>query len=191
MSIFAEHAGRALDRILVLQRIADAALRDPLTGVANRRALDAVLQQLRPGDAVALLDLDNFKAVNDTDGHVEGDRVLVDFARHLRRSTGPHDTVGRWGGEEFLVVLRGAHHQALDRVEELAASWRATGPRTTFSAGVALSSRTITPSRLLVEADVALYRAKRSGRDEVCLHDDLADDRDVDERSATADEHAN
>ncbi len=173
VSIFAEHAGRALDRILALQRIADAALRDPLTGVANRRALDAVLQQLRPGDAVALIDLDDFKSVNDTEGHAAGDRVLVDVAQHLRRATGPHDTVGRWGGEEFLVVLRGAHHQALDRVEELAESWRATSPRTTFSAGVALSSRGITPERLLVEADVALYRAKRSGRDQVCSHGEV------------------
>ena len=110
-------------------------------------------------------------------GVVPGDQVLIDFARHLRRSTGPHDTVGRWGGEEFLVVLRGAHHQALDRVGELAESSRATSPRTTFSAGVALSSRRITPERLLVEADVALYRAKRSGRDEVCFHEDLDDDR--------------
>ena len=147
-----------------------------------------MLQQLRAGDAVALVDLDNFKSVNDADGHAAGDRVLVDFARHLRRATGPHDTVGRWGGEEFLVVLRGAHHQALDRVEELAESWRATSPRTTFSAGVALSSRGITPERLLVEADVALYRAKRSGRDEVCAHGDVEEQLgDLDGAGPTAD----
>ncbi|MEO1063210.1 MAG: GGDEF domain-containing protein [Actinomycetota bacterium] len=173
VAVFAEHGGRALERILSLQRIADAALRDPLTGVANRRALDALLRQLRPGDAIALLDLDHFKAINDADGHVAGDQVLVTFARHLRRSTGAHDVVGRWGGEEFLIVLRGAHHQALDRVEAIAESWRETSPRTTFSAGVALSGRGITPDRLLAEADLALYRAKRAGRDEVCLHGDL------------------
>ena len=176
LSVFAAHAGRALERILLLQRLADAALRDPLTGVGNRRALDAVLSHLRPGDAVALLDLDHFKAVNDADGHAAGDEVLIDFAIHLRRTTGPHDAVGRWGGEEFMVVLRGAHHQARDRVEQIAEAWRATSPRTTFSAGVALSGRDVSTEELLVEADVALYQAKDEGRDAVRLHGAPTDD---------------
>lgn len=164
---FSRQAGRTLERIRHLQRIADDALRDPLTGVANRRALDAVLQQLKPGDSVAILDLDHFKEVNDTDGHAEGDRVLRSFAGFLRSETRTTDTVGRWGGEEFLVIFPGSLDQAMPLLERLRSDWEVTKPRTTFSAGLAMMAPGVRPDRVLEEADLALYQAKAAGRNRV------------------------
>ncbi len=166
-SRFSRQAGRALERMRHLQRIADDALKDPLTRVANRRALDAVLQHLQAGDAVAILDLDHFKEVNDTDGHAEGDKVLQQFAGFLRRSTRVQDTVGRWGGEEFLVIFPGALDQAMPLLERLRADWEADEPRTTFSGGLAMMSPNVRPAQVLEEADMALYQAKAAGRNRV------------------------
>jgi diguanylate cyclase (GGDEF)-like protein len=166
---FARQAGIAFERVRSLQRVVDASLRDPLTGLANRRALEAVLAQLGPGDAVVLVDLDHFKAVNDTRGHAEGDRQLVAFAMFLRLMVRAGDTVGRWGGEEFLVVLRGTGDQTKPFLDRVHAAWREREPAVTFSAGVSLASPTTPAQQVLDEADAALYRAKRTGRDRICF----------------------
>jgi diguanylate cyclase (GGDEF)-like protein len=168
---FARQAGLAFERVRSLQRVVDASLRDPLTGLANRRALEAVLARLGPGDAVVLVDLDHFKHVNDTHGHAEGDRLLVAFAMFLRLMARAGDTVGRWGGEEFLVVLRGAGDQTGPFLERVQQAWRDRQPPVTFSAGVSLASPTTPAQQVLDEADAALYQAKRLGRDRVCFDD--------------------
>ena len=172
---FATQASLAFERLQATQVLLDASMRDPLTGVGNRRQADALLAQLKPGDAVVLLDLDKFKAVNDQWGHATGDEVLVGLARYLDRSLRDGDTVTRFGGEEFLLVLRQAGDRATGAVERLAEGWRRTSPITTFSAGVALHVAECRPEATLIAADAALYRAKDDGRDCVRESDSGAD----------------
>jgi len=153
----------------LLGELAHANLTDPLTGVGNRRLGDLLLQSVSRDDAVVLLVLDDFKRVNDSFGHPEGDRVLRLLGEYLRHSIRPIDGVARMGGEEFMVVLRGAGHEALATADRLLAGWRSLGPRTTLSAGVAPCGWRLAASAAYDHADTALYRAKRSGRDRAVL----------------------
>ena len=154
------------------ERLAD---RDHLTGLANRRAFDRALTNLRgrrAGDAGALilLDLDNFKQVNDSMGHLRGDAVLREVARELRRRVRDTDLVARLGGDEFAVLLRGVDHaQATAVAAHLRAGVRAATDgmplRTPVDASVGvalLTPREETPSDALGRADAAMYRVKRS-----------------------------
>jgi diguanylate cyclase (GGDEF)-like protein len=127
----------------------------------------ALLDSLQPGDAVVLIDLDHFKAVNDSDGHAAGDTVLVALADHLRRCVRDADLIARYGGEEFVVVLRDAGMHAGHAAERLMEEWRRVGPRTTYSAGVAVHRPDAGPALTLARADAALYAAKHMGRDRV------------------------
>jgi diguanylate cyclase (GGDEF)-like protein len=162
---FATQASLAFERLQATQVLLDASMRDPLTGVGNRRQADALLAQLKSGDAVVLLDLDHFKAVNDRWGHAGGDEVLTSVAQYLDRCLRDGDAIARFGGEEFLLVLRQAGDGAPAAVERLAAGWRRTEPVTTFSAGVAVHVADCRPEATLIAADAALYRAKDDGRD--------------------------
>ena len=147
---------------------------DALTGVLNRHGL---LPQLRrelaradrqgPPLSVALCDIDHFKRVNDTHGHAAGDGVLRDFAENLRAHARASDLVGRWGGEEFLLVLPDTDAESARRVVERIRARRPTAApslRTvTFSAGVASTSSGPGASDidgLLAQADARLYAAK-------------------------------
>ncbi|WP_380101667.1 GGDEF domain-containing protein [Deinococcus rufus] len=160
------------------------AYRDPLTGVQNRRAGSELLHTLltrpagHPGAtpdaevAVALIDLDHFKRINDTLGHQQGDRVLVAVADSLVLSFAPDGTVVRWGGEEFLVILTGqtraAVRQHVDAALDAVRALHQGGlPVITISAGLAFSGETRDPVALLDLADGRLYRAKAAGRDRV------------------------
>ena len=128
------------------------------------------------GFGVALFDLDHFKQVNDGHGHVVGDEVLRRFAEETGRVLRASDHLGRYGGEEFLVVLSGAADAAsvgvaAERVRSLVAmhDWSALRPglRVTVSAGVTLCRGQDTPEQLLARADAALYAAKRAGRNRI------------------------
>jgi diguanylate cyclase (GGDEF)-like protein len=166
-------------------RLERLAMRDALTGALNRRAimeaLDAALDaaELQAGPlAVALVDLDHFKGINDRFGHPVGDDVLRRFVTVAARSLRVSDRIGRWGGEEFLVVLPAsggaeAARMVADRLREAVAThpWSEFGAdlEVTVSVGVALARPGMTQGELLGRADLSLYRAKRAGRDRVCV----------------------
>jgi diguanylate cyclase (GGDEF)-like protein len=183
------HAGR---RILNLQEEllqAREALRvqathDGLTGLLNRTSilekLDEELSRASRNDtqvSVLMVDLDRFKSINDTRGHLVGDAVLREAARRLKTAARRYDAVGRYGGEEFLVVLPGcdAGDAALqgERMRYAIGGSPFVLPcesiAVTASLGVACSSRCV-PEMLVREADHALYRAKAEGRNRVVVH---------------------
>jgi diguanylate cyclase (GGDEF)-like protein len=168
-----EDARMALGRLRREQRLAEDALSDSLTGLANRRVTIRIISRLTTDDCVAMVDLDHFKTVNDTLGHHVGDAVLRDFARTLRTVMRAGDTAGRIGGEEFALVLPKTDVAGAARLlARLQAEWidRRSHP-ITFSAGVSAIGDD-GPSVALRRADAALYRAKRAGRDRVVFTGD-------------------
>jgi diguanylate cyclase (GGDEF)-like protein len=158
---FLSDAHRALELLERPSRLAQDAAIDPLTGLANRRTLGRALGRLRPEDTVIMIDLDHFKAINDSLGHREGDNVLRLFGRTLSGTLRAGDQVGRYGGEEFVVILPGSGAERF--LARLRIAWMRSRPHpVTFSAGVA--SARPDPGKSLHAADCALYRAKQSGR---------------------------
>ncbi len=159
----------------------DLALTDPLTGIGNRRRVERALEDAAvTGDAttIVLVDLDHFKRVNDTHGHVAGDVVLCRVARALQDATPDGAVLARWGGEEFVLLLRGPQEEPLAHLGERLR--RAVSDiiffeidgalRVTASVGVAAwdgSGESPAISEVLGAADAALYEAKRSGRNRV------------------------
>jgi diguanylate cyclase (GGDEF)-like protein len=161
---------------------------DSLTGLPNRRrtyelgkeAMAKALDEKLPL-TVAVVDLDHFKSINDRFGHAGGDRVLQEFARVCRESIRTEDILGRWGGEEFLIVMPGASLDvaliALERVRALALLIElpsmSAGLRVCLSAGLAsLEPNLKTLDELIARGDAALYRAKHEGRDLVRIADE-------------------
>ena len=153
-----------------LEALAKANVTDDLTGLGNRRWANSLLDALQDGDALAILDFDHFKKVNDTLGHHRGDELLHDLGVFLRDATRGDDSVARYGGEEFVVVLRQSPSRALEVIERLLADWRALGPLATLSAGIALKRPGQSWSMTFSQADAALYEAKETGRDRAVLH---------------------
>ena len=146
------------------ERLAESASTDLLTGLANRRMLDRALGRLAADDTVIMLDLDHFKQVNDNFGHPAGDEVLRVFGRVLRGTVRGRDTVGRLGGEEFLIVLAPPEGAEV-LLQRLRAEWLTERPfPVTFSAGIAVSAGD--PDETVSLADQALYQAKAAGRDQ-------------------------
>ncbi|MCC2980410.1 GGDEF domain-containing protein [Sphingomonas sp. IC4-52] len=173
-------AGATAERMRKLSREANV---DVLTGVLNRRGLlqqlDTLSEQETTG-AVALVDMDHFKLVNDLLGHETGDRVLQDFAKVLAGTVRHTDLVARWGGEEFLVYFRGATEaQAQSVLMRIAERIRNEplahlGERpVTFSAGTTAASRG-TLDEALRRADSALYEAKHRGRARILSNAELS-----------------
>ncbi|MGY0195679.1 diguanylate cyclase [Leptothrix sp. BB-4] len=175
---------RAEHEVQVLQeRLREQSLRDPLTGLYNRRHLDAALPQAlaqarKAGQPVSLLmgDLDHFKRINDVHGHPAGDEVLRRVAALLRRHARSSDIAGRYGGEEFLLILPGlakadAGQRARQLIEAIAALLLPIDGQTirlTSSIGVAASPDDGDDAEALIAAaDAALYAAKHGGRNRV------------------------
>jgi diguanylate cyclase (GGDEF)-like protein len=169
--LLAAQAGLRLEQLKVVETLTREAMQDHVTGLGNRRAAAQMLERVKPGDAIVLIDLDHFKNVNDTLGHAAGDEVLAALGRYLRHALRGGDSVARYGGEEFVAILHDIGPAAVQSAERLVERWRDTHPVTTFSAGVAVHEAGRSPAATLGRADAALYRAKQQGRDRA-----LADD---------------
>jgi diguanylate cyclase (GGDEF)-like protein len=174
----------------MLARLVESSTHDPLTGAFNRAFLadriDAeVAYAQRHGTKVALLlaDIDHFKTINDTHGHAAGDEVLRSVAREIGRSLRVEDVLARYGGEEFAILARAATRldafRLAERIKEAVGGLRvAVGDgavaSVTLSIGVARLSElsdTCTAAELLRLADERLYKAKKAGRDTICIAD--------------------
>ena len=160
--------GRAAER---LQQMATT---DVLTGVWSRQSLMLAVNHARSGDCVALIDIDHFKSVNDTLGHAAGDSALADFAHHLRRTVRDRDIVGRFGGDEFVVLFGATSlRDACAVLDRLRGSWSASSSvPLTFSAGItSVASSGIEPEQAghqaLMVADALMYESKTAGRDQL------------------------
>lgn len=161
------------------------ATRDDLTGLLNRRSIRLCVESEAahsaggpPALALALLDVDHFKAINDTYGHPIGDEVLRQFGLLIAREMRVSDRAGRFGGEEFLVLLRGVANdadaeRAAERLRQALKShaWASIAPglAVTASVGVAVMRANESADQALARADRALYKAKHGGRDRVCI----------------------
>ena len=181
---------RAGRRILDLQTqlmsaqeaLRDQASRDPLTGIWNRNAIFEIFRRElaratreQSPLSIVMLDIDHFKDLNDTHGHMAGDAVLREFTHRITNSLRPYDDVGRYGGEEFLVVLPGCDLESALRHAERLRKLMANEPfdtsegRHVVTCSLGAASATAAEPRsmdtLIRSADAALYRAKRNGRD--------------------------
>lgn len=159
-----------------VQTLRELVHRDHLTGLPNRRAFDVDVDDLGAGGVgVIVIDLDHFKAINDRRGHLTGDAVLQRVARTIAAAAGAGSSAYRWGGEEFLVVVRENESRTSPRsvAEQVRASvaavpWHSVAPglAVTVSAGVATGPGAAV-YELLDHADAALYRAKEAGRNRI------------------------
>jgi diguanylate cyclase (GGDEF)-like protein len=186
LDVFTESLALALANHRLRELLRDQSIRDPLTGLYNRRYLQETLEldfarASRSGEAFSLImaDLDHFKRVNDSFGHDAGDHILTRFAQLLTAHVRKGDIVCRFGGEEFLVLVRGAGSaEAAERAEQICAATRALQPQfhgkslgaVTVSLGVAsVPEHAGNAEALFAAADAALYAAKRAGRDRVTI----------------------
>jgi diguanylate cyclase (GGDEF)-like protein len=181
-SYLASQAARSIENVQLHETAARESITDDLTGLPNRRAFDDALaneiersKRYGTGVGLVILDLDNFKAVNDTYGHQQGDIVLREVARVLRETSREIDHPARYGGEELAVVVPGTDLDGTfnfaERMRERIGDLRiprmdGSGPITiTTSCGVAAVPPVAADEGLLVAAaDAALYEAKRSGK---------------------------
>jgi diguanylate cyclase (GGDEF)-like protein len=172
--------GRVVERQRAAEQLVHQATHDALTGLPNRvsiraelgRALSRLERDPDGHTAVFFVDLDGFKAVNDTLGHAVGDRVLRDVAARLAGVIRPHDVLGRLGGDEFVIVCEAlsAEHPIAAIAERIADALRAPFTlegelfQISASVGVTVAAAEKEPDALIAEADAAMYRAKRLGR---------------------------
>lgn len=184
LNLFGKVAGALLEQVTLRSRLREAAEYDELTGLLNRPAIQAALDHIHARAerenlpyAILLIDLDQFKAINDHYGHQTGDTVLAQVAQLLNGAVRHGDWVGRWGGEEFLILLPDAEADEAMGIAERAR--REVGSRTfmieqqhalqlTISGGLACYPLDESePTQLLGIADAALYEAKDNGRNRV------------------------
>ncbi len=160
------------------------AIHDPLTGIFSRGSGKEILtmqwsnaQQNNQPLSLAFIDLDHFKSINDSFGHEAGDAILRDFATQISNNLRSSDSLLRWGGEEFLLIMPNTHKEkaqhALQRMQTMGFGMRPDGKPLTASIGLAehISDQTQTHQQLLELADKRMYQAKQAGRNQICTLD--------------------
>jgi two-component system, cell cycle response regulator len=183
--LIAQELGAVIRLVLLLEESQRMATTDGLTGLFNRRAfLEAMAIEFARADrtesatSLLVLDLDHFKAINDTHGHAAGDAVLAAVAKALRTDARIHDIVARWGGEEFVVALPSTTEQnavvVAERLREAVATLQVVNAKgevmpLTVSIGLAERKSLESLQGLVDRADRAMYGAKVGGRNRVCM----------------------
>ncbi len=186
---------RACNRILTLQdgqiraqeQLRFQATHDQLTGVLNRAEIMETLRReleraagAKTATGLLMLDIDHFKNINDTYGHLTGDAVLKEVTQRITKAVRGYDSVGRYGGEEFVVVLPGCSREQIDQGAERVRSAVDNGPVlirdskvvvTISIGGAVIANGSISDTEMLAAADSALYRAKAIGRNRTVLSD--------------------
>ena len=151
------------------ERLREDAFRDQMTGALNRRGWQAAIKELRKGDApmaVCFFDLDNLKQINDVYGHLEGDRLIVEFSNVIRENIRETDIFSRLGGDEFIVVMKRmkSPEMAMRKCQEICHAYRDQALigkiSVTASAGMAMWNAECQVEKIIERVDAALYRAK-------------------------------
>jgi len=167
------------------REVSKMAITDQLTGLFNRRFILRKLEEeieraKRYGNSlcVILLDIDNFKSINDKYGHDVGDFVLKKVAQLIIENTRNVDTIGRLGGEEFVVICpetdRNGGYIVAEKIRKSIEGFEMIGlPKISISAGISSFTGKENPAQMLKKADIALYRAKKTGKNKVVLYNDI------------------
>ena len=182
LTALATQAGTRIGTVRAFERTQLQAETDQLTGLNNRRTIERSARELikqRTPFAFALGDLDHFKLLNDKHGHEAGDHALQRFSHTALESVRDADIVGRWGGEEFVIIFPGLDQldarSVIERLHQTLSAYNGPHARFTVSFGVTDSSHADTIQGLLQIADAALYAAKENGRNQTQLGTTLAD----------------
>jgi two-component system, cell cycle response regulator len=185
LTAVAENLTSALRNAREHDRVKELSVRDTLTGLYNRRVLEEILsieenKRIPAPFAILLIDLDDFKAINDTFGHPAGDRVLSVLGKILLENSRKENIVARYGGEEFAVLLTNTGLSvALQVAERLRIKlseqdFAFSGRKVSLTASIGVAhneGNTAVMESLLARADQALYQAKRNGKNRVCFHE--------------------
>jgi diguanylate cyclase len=188
MKRFDDLAGITADLLEHIDKYKNEASTDSLTRLFNRRSFDKILdkaislyEENNLHFSLVILDLDDFKKLNDTYGHQAGDEVLRTFGRILQNNMRQEDSAFRYGGEEFAIIASGDKAKNIklfvDRirkqVKETIIAFESHKISFTFSAGVSCVQKTFTKEDLINTADQALYYAKRHGKDQVVVYNEM------------------
>ncbi|MFQ5580260.1 MAG: diguanylate cyclase [Nitrospiria bacterium] len=185
MKVLGTQAVIAIQKQQVFEKIKSLSIRDPLTGVYNRRYLNETLvaelgkaARLKTPLSVLMIDIDHFKAINDRFGHLVGDQALQDVAKLFESVIRPYDTVTRFGGEEFLILMTNTEISeaqiVAERLRETVASSRLLPEKAVLTCSIGIGvlqpdeKVPLSQEDLIARADKALYRAKAGGRNRIC-----------------------
>ncbi len=173
-AIFAFYLYRQRNHAIHKEQLEFLSNTDALTGLKNRRKIDKILnEQKNKKFSIILMDIDHFKSINDDFGHLIGDEILIEIAEILKYNVNANDIIGRWGGEEFLIICRNTSMQEAQklalRLKELIENKDFKVRKVTASFGISVAKNDLILKDILANADKALYKAKENGRNQVVL----------------------